>query len=128
MSESMADRPNSADVSRPRGRRHRINPPVEPVAPAPAPAAAVAPPVKPRGTAPVRGRRETRVDVYDRTGGAIRRPAQISERCAGCGAATLGRSGMVTELVSSGPVQALLVVACSACPDQRRRLRPAPPA
>jgi hypothetical protein len=82
--------------------------------------------VKPQRTAPGRARRETRVDVYDRTGGAIRRPAQISERCAGCGAATLGRTGMVTELVSSGPVQALLVVACSACPDQRRRLRPAP--
>jgi hypothetical protein len=66
--------------------------------------------------------------VYDRTDGAIRRPAQISDRCAGCGTPTLGRSGMVTELVAAGPVQVLRVVACSACPDQRRRLRPAPPA
>jgi hypothetical protein len=28
---------------------------------------------------------------------------------------------MVTELVEAGPVRALRVVACSACPERRRR-------
>jgi hypothetical protein len=132
MSTSMAPRPKSADVpGRPRGGRHRIALPPEKIAPTPAEVApAPAPAVRPAGrhdrTAPPRP--DNRVSVYDRTGGAIRRPAQISERCTGCGAPTLGRSGMVTELVAAGPVQALLVVACSACPHQRRRQRPAPPA
>jgi hypothetical protein len=60
-------------------------------------------------------------DIHDKTRGALRRPAHLSERCAGCGAPTRGRTRMVTELVEVGPVRALRVVACSACPDRRRR-------
>jgi hypothetical protein len=59
--------------------------------------------------------------IHDQTPGALRRPAQLSDRCSGCGAPTRGRAGMVTELVEVGPVRALRVVACSACPDRRRR-------
>jgi len=59
--------------------------------------------------------------IYDQTSAALRRPAHVSERCAGCGASTRGRSRMITELVEVGPVRALRVVACSACPDRRRR-------
>jgi hypothetical protein len=58
--------------------------------------------------------------VHDTTSAAIRRPAQLSDRCAGCGAPTQGRTGMVTELVEVGPVRALRVVACSACPTRHR--------
>jgi hypothetical protein len=59
--------------------------------------------------------------VHDQTDAALRRPAHLSDRCAGCGASTRGRARMVTELVEVGPVRALRVVACSACPDRRRR-------
>jgi hypothetical protein len=58
--------------------------------------------------------------VHDQTSGAIRRPAQLSDQCAGCGASTRGRTGMVTELVEVGPVRALRVVTCSACPTRHR--------
>jgi len=49
----------------------------------------------------------------------VSRPAQLSDRCTGCGAPTRGRANMVTELVEFGPIRALRVVACSACPDRR---------
>jgi hypothetical protein len=57
----------------------------------------------------------------DHTPNAVRRPALLSDRCLSCGASTTGRAGMVTELVEVGPIRALRVVACSACPDRRRR-------
>ena len=107
---------------RARNQRHRID--VRP-APEPPPAdldpsggEAPSPPrPAPRRAVPV-ARRPT---VHDRTGDAIRRPAQLSDRCAGCGASTRGRAGMVTELVSVGPVRALRVVACSVCPGRHPR-------
>jgi hypothetical protein len=77
-----------------------------------------APPRAPRQRAPAAPRRPA---VHDRTSEAIRRPAQLSEHCAGCGAPTRGRTGMVTELVEVGPVRALRVVACSVCPSKHRR-------
>jgi len=80
-------------------------------APAPVPAPVALPRVAPDSSAPTK----------DRTPGAIRRPALLSNRCLGCGASTTSRSGMVTELVEVGPIRALRVVACSACPDRRRR-------
>jgi hypothetical protein len=43
----------------------------------------------------------------------------------GCGAPTRGRANMVTEVVESGPVRALRVVSCSACPDKRGPGQPA---
>jgi hypothetical protein len=51
----------------------------------------------------------------------VRRPALLSDRCVGCGAKTKDVTGMVTELVEVGPIRTLRVVACSACPDRRRR-------
>jgi hypothetical protein len=91
----------------------------EPAAPAPAaPTAPTAPAVPARK---IRTFRPERAPARDKTKGAVRRPALLSERCLGCGAGTEGRSGMVTELVEVGPIRALRVIACSACPDRRRR-------
>jgi hypothetical protein len=117
---AVSDTPTRFDREAPRGRTNRHRPQIDPApAPAPAPARAPAPPTAPARPAP---RRSAPVpSVHDRTDSALRRPAHISDRCTGCGAPTLGRSRMVTELVESGPVRALRVVACSACPDRRRR-------
>jgi hypothetical protein len=62
--------------------------------------------------------------LYAETPGSVRRPAQLSDRCMGCGAPTRGRANMVTEVVEFGPVRALRVVACSACPDKRAAGQP----
>lgn len=99
-----------------RTRTNRHRPQLEP-APAPARDTLAAPPAPP---AP-RKRPPAAPAVHDQTPGATRRPAQLSDRCSGCGAPTAGRARMVTELVRVGPVRALRVVACSACPDRRRR-------
>jgi hypothetical protein len=90
--------------------------------PPPAPSAP-APPAKAAPVRPVRTFRPASgpAPAKDKTDRAVRRPALLSDRCVGCGAATKGRSGMVTELVEVGPVRALRVIACSACPDRRRR-------
>jgi hypothetical protein len=37
----------------------------------------------------------------------------------GCGASTRGRETMVTQFIQAGPVRALRVVSCSACPEKR---------
>jgi hypothetical protein len=57
--------------------------------------------------------------LYAPTPRSVRRPAQISERCAGCGAPTRGRANMVTEAVEVGHARVLIVVHCSACPEKR---------
>jgi hypothetical protein len=113
--------PNDAPAShRSRKHRHRID-----VGGAPEPAAPALEPADDK--APARpGQRRTatpavRPTVHDQTSDAVRRPAQLSDRCAGCGASTRGRTGMVTELVEVGPVRALRVVACSVCPGRHRR-------
>jgi hypothetical protein len=99
---------------------------VEPVAPA-APAEAIEPPapaLAPPPPAPTWRKRSfgpARAPAKDKTTSAVRRPALLSDRCLGCGASTEGRSGMVTELVEVGPIRALRVIACTACPDRRRR-------
>jgi len=101
-----------------RRNRHRITAPAPPQPPAPAPPAppAEAPaPRAPRRIAPV----GAGSGLYAETPGGVRRPAQLSDRCTGCGAPTRGRANMVTEMVEFGPVRALRVVACSACPDKR---------
>jgi hypothetical protein len=119
----VGDTPTRFEREPPKGRANRHRPQVDP-APAPAPAPARVPPPPhpaPPQHAPAPARRAPVPAVHDQTGGAVRRPAHISDRCAGCGAPTRGRSRMVTELVEAGPVRALRVVACSACPDRRRR-------
>ena len=84
-------------------------------APAPAPAARPKPAVKRAFPAPLAPAPK------DKTSGAVRRPALLSDRCVGCGASSKNLAGMVTELVEVGPIRALRVVACSDCPDRRRR-------
>jgi hypothetical protein len=111
-------------VPRPvRRDRHRARPEAGPPA-SPAPAAAPAPvpgnraqvaPRPPRRLAPV----APGDGLYAPSAAGVSRPAHLSDRCAGCGAPTRGRANMVTEVVDVGPVRALRVVACSACPDRR---------
>jgi hypothetical protein len=121
----MSARPTSSEDTpalRPaRRNRHRVPaatpapvPPAAPAAPAAPPAEQPAPPA-PRRIAPV----AAGAGLYAETPGGVSRPAQLSDRCMGCGAPTRGRANMVTEVVQSGPVRALRVVACSACPDRR---------
>jgi hypothetical protein len=100
--------------------------PVDPSAPAEAiePAAPALAPPAPAPAAPTWRKRSfgpARAPAKDKTTSAVRRPALLSDRCLGCGASTEGRSGMVTELVEVGPIRALRVIACTACPDRRRR-------
>jgi hypothetical protein len=91
-------------------------------------ALAPAPPAAPTALAPAppaaRPKRAVRARLAppakDKTRGAVRRPALLSDRCVSCGASTKGVTGMVTELVEVGPIRALRVVACSSCPDRRR--------
>jgi hypothetical protein len=105
-----------------------LPPAVEPLAPA-APADAIepaAPALAPPAPAPAPTWRKrsfgpARAPAKDKTTSAVRRPALLSDRCLGCGASTDGRAGMVTELVEVGPIRALRVIACTACPDRRRR-------
>ena len=102
-----------------RRNRHRVAAPApRPQPPAPAPPA---PPAE--APAPRASRRIAPVGagsgLYAETPGGVSRPAQLSDRCTGCGAPTRGRANMVTEMVEFGPVRALRVVACSACPDRR---------
>ena len=105
-------------LRRARRDRHRV-----PAAPAPPPPAPVRPALPPEAPAARVPRRIAPVGagsgLYAETPGGIRRPAQLSDRCMGCGAPTRGRANMVTEIVEFGPVRALRVVACSACPDKR---------
>lgn len=139
----MAERENIPEEGQPGHRarvdRHRIAatataaPPATPeheeaaapaVAPTPtAPAAKTAPPALTPALRRWRARRAAppAQPPKDQTRDALRRPALLSDRCVGCGASTKGRQGMVTELVEVGPIRALRVVACSACPDRRRR-------
>jgi hypothetical protein len=105
--------------SRGRVNRHRPEP-----APAPAPTQDPATPPAEPAPAPVPARpprRAPELFVHDRTRAAVRRPAQISDHCAGCGASTRGRTLMATELVEIGGVRVMRVVACSECSDRRRR-------
>jgi len=108
-----------------RRNRHRLAapaPPPQPRAPAPpAPPAEAPAPRTPRRVAPV----GAGSGLYAETPGGVSRPAQLSDRCMGCGASTRGRANMVTEVVELGPVRALRVVACSACPDRRAPGQPA---
>ena len=99
-----------------RRNRHRVAAPApRPQPPAPAPPAEAPAPRAPRRIAPV----GAGSGLYAETPGGVSRPAQLSDRCTGCGAPTRGRANMVTEMVEFGPVRALRVVACSACPDRR---------
>ena len=107
-----------------RRNRHRV--PAAPVPQPPSPAPLTGPAEDaaaraPRRIAPV----GAGSGLYAETPGGVSRPAQLSDRCMGCGAPTRGRANMVTEVVELGPVRALRVVACSACPDRRA---PWPPA
>jgi len=107
-----------------RRNRHRVT-----AAPAPRPPAAPARPGPPAEPPAARAPRRIAPvgagsGLYAETPGGVSRPAQLSDRCTGCGAPTRGRANMVTEIVEFGPVRALRVVACSACPDKRG---PAPP-
>jgi hypothetical protein len=100
--------------------RHRVRPELmPPAAPAPAPAESAkggeVARRPPRRLAPV----AAGDGLYAPGPAGISRPAQLSDRCAGCGAPTRGRANMVTEVVEVGPVRALRVVACSGCPDRR---------
>jgi hypothetical protein len=101
--------------------RHRLPAASPETAQSPAPPAPPASPAEePRRRAP---RRIAPVapgsGLYAEAPGSISRPAQLSDRCMGCGAPTRGRANMVTEVVEFGPVRALRVVTCSACPDKR---------
>jgi len=101
-----------------RRNRHRVPaaPAPHPPSPGPRTPPAEAPaPRTPRRVAPV----GAGSGLYAETPGGVSRPAQLSDRCTGCGAPTRGRANMVTEMVEFGPVRALRVVACSACPDRR---------
>jgi len=111
----VADTPTRFEREALRARAERHRPRADP---APTTRAAAAPlrPAKAAAARPVAA-----PVIHDQTGGAIRRPVHLSDRCAGCGSSTRGRARMVTELVDAGPVRALRVVACSACPDRRRR-------
>jgi hypothetical protein len=107
-------------MAHPASRRNRHRIAVVPEAPAPPAredieAGAFARPAPPRRRAVV----AAGTGLYAPTPSSIRRPAQISDRCTGCGAPTRGRETMVTELVQAGPVRGLRVVSCSACPDKR---------
>ena len=107
-----------------RRNRHRVA-----AAPVPQPSSP-APPTRPAGDAAARAPRRIAPVVagsglYAETPGGVSRPAQLSDRCMGCGAPTRGRANMVTEVVELGPVRALRVVACSACPDRRAPGQPA---
>jgi hypothetical protein len=129
--------PEASPVPPARADRHMISAPPAPEAPeaepehaeplAPAPKPAAAPPRPAARNASVRRWLPKRPSAppppRDHTREALRRPALLSDRCAGCGATTKGRAGMVTELVEAGPIRALRVVACSACPDRRRRMQ-----
>ena len=124
----MAARPTSSEDShavRPaRRNRHRVPaaPAPHPPSPGPRTPPAEAPaPRPPRRLAPL----GAGSGLYAETAGGVRRPAQLSDRCMGCGAPTRGRANMVTEVVESGPVRALRVVSCSACPDKRGPGQPA---
>jgi hypothetical protein len=122
----MAERPSTGNDALParratRKERHRALIQAPPEMPAPAdlePTDSAEPRRPAHRSAPAPAARPF---VRDQTGDAIRRPAQLSERCATCGALTRGRTGMVTELVQVGPVRALRVVSCSACPPKPRR-------
>jgi hypothetical protein len=98
--------------------------PDAPAAPAPAAPTAAAPaalaPSPPAARSRRAGRPRLAPPAKDKTRGAVRRPALLSDRCVSCGASTKDVSGMVTELVEVGPIRALRVVACSSCPDRRR--------
>jgi hypothetical protein len=123
MTRGVTDRPTCPDRESPRPRVNRHRPHLQPV-PAPAPPAPVrddAPPRRAPAPAPARPRPLPAPVVHDQTPGALSRPAHVSDRCMGCGAPTRGRARMATELVEVGPVRALRVVACSACPPRRRR-------
>jgi hypothetical protein len=101
----------------------QASPPAPPAPAPPAPAAAPAPAPAPRPKAVVKRAFPTPLApaLKDKTRGAVRRPALLSDRCVSCGASTKHLAGMVTELVEVGPIRALRVVACSECPDRRRR-------
>jgi hypothetical protein len=125
---TMAERehPTDEDQPAPRGRvdRHKIVRVPADAPPAPAEREEEAVPASPQAAPRVWRARRTPAPLpppKDTTRDALRRPALLSDRCLGCGAATKGRAGMVTELVEVGPIRALRVVACSACPDRRRR-------
>src|SRR3954452_22025808 len=98
----MAERPptgNDALSARRAARKQRHRAPVQapPDVPAPAnlePSDRGEPPPLAQRSAPTPPARSF---VRDQTGEAIRRPAQLSERCATCGALSRGRTGMVTE-------------------------------
>jgi hypothetical protein len=117
----VSETPTRFEREAPRGRANRHRPQIDPApGPTPAPARVPAPP-RPAAPAPAPVRPAAAPLIYDQTAGALRRPAHLSDRCTGCGASTRGRARMVTELVEVGPVRALRVVACSECPDRRRR-------
>jgi hypothetical protein len=115
----VADTPTRFEREAPRARPDRHRPATDPVRAPVTPAAPAAPQRPAKPAAP--DRPAPAPTIHDQTIGAIRRPAHLSDRCAGCGASTRGRSRMVTEVVDVGPVRALRVVVCSACPDRRRR-------
>lgn len=121
----MADETTRPDrtAAHARADRHRPHLPPVPEASLVAPDGDAPPAAAgPRGPArTARAPRPVTPVLDDQTRGGLRRPAQISDRCAGCGAPTRGRTLMVTELVEVGPVRALRVVACSECSDRRRR-------
>jgi hypothetical protein len=110
----VSETPTRFDRAAPRARADRHRPRIDPArAPAPVSAQPRPAPLAPERAAPA-------PEVHDRTSAALRRPAHLSDRCTGCGASTRGRARMITELIESGPVRALRVIACSACPDRRR--------
>jgi hypothetical protein len=99
--------------------RHRIaavpEPPAAPVVGEDIEAGAFARPAPPRARAVV----GPGTGLYAPAPRNVSRPAQLSDRCMGCGASTRGRETMVTQFIQAGPVRALRVVSCSACPDKR---------
>jgi len=118
-------------LGRPRKNRHRVVPdgPVPPAdgaerADGAATGTEITPARAPRRLPPV----APGVGLYAPSPGGLTRPAQLSERCSGCGSLTRGQTTMVTELVQVGPVRALRVVACSACPEKRLAAHAGPPA
>ena len=86
-----------------RRNRHRV--PAAPVPQPPSPAPLTGPAEDaaaraPRRIAPV----GAGSGLYAETPGGVSRPAQLSDRCMGCGAPTRGRANMVTEVIELGPV------------------------
>jgi len=102
-----------------RRNRHRIAvvppPPARPAAGEDIEAGAFVRPAPPRRRAVV----AAGTGLYAPAPRTVTRPALVSDRCMGCGAPTRGRETMMTELIEAGPVRALRVVSCSACPDKR---------